>query len=136
MTGPRNPNGIGGFKPGQSGNPGGRPQSSSAIQLLALRYCREAIELLAKMMSDENKKIDPTRVAVIREILDRGVGKPVAAINLDLTLTKRLEEMSPDELLAFRERYAALVSAEPALIEHLMEGDERAEQQEIFAGDA
>jgi hypothetical protein len=124
-----NPKGIGGFQAGESGNPGGRSKSASAIQMMALRYCREAIELAAQIMR-EGKRDDTVRLAAIREILDRGIGKPVAAVNLDVTLNKRLDEMSVEELQEFRVKYAALTSASPTLIDVVAEREAR--QNELF----
>jgi hypothetical protein len=130
MTHAPNPTGVGGFQSGQSGNAGGRPRSASAIQLLALRYCREAVELAARIMR-EGTKDDSVRLAAIREILDRGVGKPVAAVDLSLTLAKRLEDMSPDELREFRAKYAAMTTASPMLIENLL-NEQEPEQAPLF----
>jgi len=43
---------------------------------------------------------------------------------LDLNLTKKLDELSDDELIALRDRYAALSGAAPKLIEHSAEQEE------------
>ena len=74
-----NPNGIGGFKPGQSGNPTGRPKSNDVIVALAQTYTAEAIETLGAIMRDETK---PTaaRVTAATALLDRGYGKPGQSI--------------------------------------------------------
>ena len=40
---------------------------------------------------------------------------------LDLNLTKKLDELSDEELIALRDRYAALATGAPKLIEHLAE---------------
>jgi hypothetical protein len=45
------------------------------------------------------------------------------AVSLDLSLTKPLETMSLDELQDFRQRYAAIVTASPALIEQVINTD-------------
>jgi len=56
----RNPNGIGGYRPGQpSANPGGRPKGSSAVQLRCLQYCGEAVDVLRDIMrGNEGSKSD------------------------------------------------------------------------------
>jgi hypothetical protein len=41
-----------GFKPGQSGNPGGRPKAIIEVALAARQYTVEAVETLVKIMRD------------------------------------------------------------------------------------
>ena len=76
-----NPNGVGGFKPGMSGNPTGRPKSNDVIVALAQACTEEAIETLAAIMRDESK---PTaaRVSAATALLDRGYGKPSQNLTL------------------------------------------------------
>jgi hypothetical protein len=125
-----NPTGIGGYQPGQpAANPGGRPKSVSQIQLYALARCREAIDVASRIMR-EPKDGDNMRLRAAELILDRGVGRPNQAVSLDLSLTKPLEAMSIEEQ-EFRERYAAIVTASPVLLEHVIE----AEQVELDLGD-
>jgi len=50
-----NPTGKGGFKKGQSGNPGGRPRDAEGIRELARSHAAEAVETLASIMSDKEK---------------------------------------------------------------------------------
>jgi hypothetical protein len=122
-----NPTGIGGFQPGQAAaNPGGRPKSVSQIQLYALARCREAIDVATRVMR-QPKEGDNIRLRAAEMILDRGVGRPGQAVSLDVSLTKPLESMSVEELQEFRTRYAAIVTASPMLIEHVIES-EQAEQ--------
>src|SRR5262249_44683405 len=65
-------------------------------------------------------------LAAANAILDRGVGKAAQSVALDLNLTKKLDELSDDELIALRDRYAALSGAAPKVIEHLAEQEEGA----------
>ena len=64
------------FKPGHSGNPGGR---KAAVDLPAL--CREhgprGVQICAELMEDPDPKI---RLAAVMALWDRGFGKPVQAI--------------------------------------------------------
>jgi hypothetical protein len=76
----RNPTGVGGFVPGRSGNPNGRPPRATTAQLFMLRYFREAAELLVELMRTGSKE-DAVRLAAIKEVLDRGLGKAPQAIN-------------------------------------------------------
>jgi hypothetical protein len=64
------------FAKGQSGNPGGRPQSGY-IKGLARAYTKEALETLAAALKAENES---TRVAAANSLLDRGWGKPAQAV--------------------------------------------------------
>jgi hypothetical protein len=124
---PRARNGIATrFKPGQSGNPAGpKPgyKQPSQIQYYALAKCREAIDVVARVMR-EPKDGDNVRLRACEMILDRGLGKPNQAVALDVALKKPLENMSLEELTQFRERYAALVTASPKLIEHVIEAEQ------------
>jgi hypothetical protein len=128
MSYPRNPTGIGGWKPGQSGNPDGRPKGSSAVQLRCLQYCNEAVDTLRDLMREnDGSKSDALRLAAANAILDRGVGKAAQSVALDLNLRGKLDELSDDELVALRDRYAALVTGAPKLIEHLAEQENASE---------
>jgi hypothetical protein len=124
-----NPSGIGGFQNGHPPVSTGRPKSVSQIQLYALARCREAIDVVTRVMR-EPKDGDNVRLRAAELILDRGVGRPNQAVSLDLSLTKPLETMSADELLEFRQRYAAMVTASPALIERVL-AEEIGEAREL-----
>jgi hypothetical protein len=138
MTNMANPTGIGGvrFQPGVSGNPSGRSRAQqmgmSSVQLHALKFCIEAVELIAGIMrSSTGDKADSVRLTAAKEILDRGIGRPQQGldVSMEMTLTKRLDEMSVEELLAFKERYIAMTTAAPALIEQVLADDEANEEQ-------
>jgi hypothetical protein len=63
MTNMANPTGIGGvrFQPGVSGNPSGRSRAQqmgmSSVQLHALKFCIEAVELIAGIMRSSHSGI-------------------------------------------------------------------------------
>jgi hypothetical protein len=65
------------FKPGQSGNPGGRPKVLAEVRGLAQRQGREAVKRLIQLMRSENESV-ALRAAV--ELLDRGYGKPIQGV--------------------------------------------------------
>lgn len=68
------------FKPGESGNPGGRPKKDTTIVDLARAASPQAI---AKIIELANNSSDPKiQIQACREILDRGYGKAAQAVEL------------------------------------------------------
>lgn len=78
------------FEPGESGNPGGRPRSlkevKEAIQLRGLDLVAKLLamvdaepQLVGKVMVGPS---DDTKRLVIRDLLDRGYGRPVQAVEV------------------------------------------------------
>jgi hypothetical protein len=62
----------------QSGNPGGRPRVIGELRDLARQHAPEAIEELARLAL--KAKNESARIAAIKELLDRGYGKPLQSI--------------------------------------------------------
>jgi hypothetical protein len=58
-----------------------------------------------------------------------------ASASRTLSLTKSIETMTAQELREFRTKYAAIVTASPALIDQVIESEERAEP-ELPLGDS
>ena len=85
------------FQKGVSGNPGGRPKVLGDVQELARQQSPQAIDALAKIMSDE-KAPPAARVAAANALLDRGYGKPTQPISK--TLVKADPSTMSDEELA------------------------------------
>lgn len=107
-----NPNGKGGFRKGQSGNPGGRPAVSGELRALARERTATAIEVLAKIM--ENAKSPPAaRVSACRELLDRGYGRPESALNAKIETQAAPEldfsRLTPEEREKLEELHAAIM---------------------------
>jgi hypothetical protein len=77
------------FKPGQSGNPGGRPKGIAAK---AREHGDKALAVLSDALADPDPR---TRIAAAKEILDRGYGK---AVVMTADVTKALDEFDDDTL--------------------------------------
>jgi hypothetical protein len=69
------------WKPGQSGNPGGRPKELREIAQLSREHSKEAIERLVFWMRSDNPKAS---TAACNAILDRGYGKPSQPLEHDV----------------------------------------------------
>lgn len=69
-----NKTGKGGFKKGESGNPGGRPAEIAEVQELARTHTTKAIERLAYWMDTDNPKAS---VSAALALLNRAWGMPV-----------------------------------------------------------
>lgn len=67
------------FKPGQSGNPNGRPKVDFEVRQLAREYGQEAIEKLVTIMRGGNAALAK---AASEALLDRGYGKPVQSVGV------------------------------------------------------
>ena len=64
------------FKPGQSGNPHGRPKVLADVRGLARTYTADAVAALVRIVRDP-KAPQAAQVAAAQAILDRGWGKAV-----------------------------------------------------------
>lgn len=66
------------FKPGQSGNPGGRRKDVGEVKELARAHTVEAITTLVEMMRGASS--ERVRVAAADSLLDRAHGRPAQAV--------------------------------------------------------
>jgi hypothetical protein len=77
------------FRKGQSGNPGGRPKVLGEVQELARQYAPRAIVELARLAL--KAKNETARIAAIRELLDRGYGRPRQVMEVSLPADNPLQ---------------------------------------------
>lgn len=105
------------FLPGQSGNPSGRSKGAGILRDQAEPYVPEAIERLIQTMRETKK--DAVRLACIKEVFDRFAGKAITPSEVDISVlfSRKLSEMSIDELREFGKRYSEAIGSDPKLIE-------------------
>lgn len=76
------------FKKGQSGNPGGRPKQNPEVKAILQAATEDAANKLVAFMSNKNPKI---ALWAITEVLDRTMGKPTQAQNVQLDVAGFLD---------------------------------------------
>ena len=69
------------FKPGQTGNPGGRPKVDHRVVDLAREHTELAVKTLAEICGN-SKAAPSSRVAAACALLDRGWGRPRQSVEL------------------------------------------------------
>ena len=82
-----------GWKPGQSGNPRGRPKVVFDIDVLAREHGPEAIEVMAKLMRDTTAT-PGIRLAAATALLDRGFGRPKQTVDATVNINLAEEHLA------------------------------------------
>jgi len=90
------------WRPGQSGNPNGRPKGRSEVTRLALSNCPKAILKLVAIMEDPNVSA-PEQIRAAEAILDRGLGKVVEFPEESRQAFAFFQPMTPEQV-AFAEQ--------------------------------
>ena len=70
------------FEKGVSGNPSGRPKENPKVRELLKQHSVEAAETLVGLLKSEIEKI---RLMAAQEILNRTEGKPMQAVNMEVS---------------------------------------------------
>ena len=105
------------FKPGQSGNPHGRPKRPETIEArrvvadlkaAARELTLDAMNTLKGAMRDQ-KAPWAAKIAAAIAVLDRGWGKPQQTVSANVSI---LDQMTDDEQKALLAALAALRTAE------------------------
>jgi hypothetical protein len=68
------------WKPGQSGNPAGRPKIASEVKELARAHCPKAMRRLIQLVDSEDERV---AFMASKELLDRGWGRAPKAEDED-----------------------------------------------------
>lgn len=70
------------FKPGECGNPGGRPKVDPAIRKLCEAECINSIKTLIELR-DSTSTPPNIRALAANSLLDRGLGKPRQELDIE-----------------------------------------------------
>lgn len=95
------------WKPGESGNPSGRPRDTVRVGELARSYAVEAIDTLVAIMRHSPETRD--QLSAAQALLDRGYGKPMQAVEHSgpegsaIPLGLDLSALSPDQRIQLLE---------------------------------
>ena len=95
------------FPKGRSGNPGGRPKTREASELIRAMFKENGEKVIKNLYALCNGKDKRLRLAAITAVLDRVLGRPLQAIEhsggLDIhSLSKEERQARIDELMRKR----------------------------------
>jgi hypothetical protein len=109
-----NPTGRGGFSKGTSGNPGGRPRSLASVMYEARRYTHESLKTSVKLM--RTAESESVKLNAAEALLSRAWGRPIQALQVDgRFLTKKLTDLTHDEIMALEHRVEMIDTEQPNL---------------------
>lgn len=99
------------FKPGQSGNPGGRSPIIKEIRTLAQSNGKEAFQRVLDLMMSDDERVALTAA---QEVLNRAYGKPTQHIEAKTTQVSELPDDELAEILGAVRAIATSISLEDA----------------------
>jgi|GEM_PF-1360876 hypothetical protein len=85
------------YKKGESGNPLGRPAGLAEINWKALKACPEVMDELISLALDRDVD-NKIRIAAMKEVLDRGMGKSIQSIRLEDKTVQEPSKMATQDL--------------------------------------
>lgn len=91
------------WKPGQSGNPGGRAAVNKTVQEWARQHTEEAIRALVEALQSPSLKVQAATA-----LLDRGYGRPIQTTNM--RVVRNWDDLTDEEVASL----AALADQEDA----------------------
>lgn len=100
------------WKPGQSGNPGGRPKGTREFSEACRAVADNARKVLAEVMLDD-KAPASSRVTAATVLIERAYGRPPADVSLNVK--RNIDDFSDEELAALMETGGEESGAEGAL---------------------
>lgn len=89
------------WKPGQSGNPGGRPKEVAHVRELARQHTAEAIATLVDIMRHGTS--DRARVAAAEALLNRAWGHPTTPVEAELKGEGLAAVLKPEDIRRLEE---------------------------------
>ena len=96
------------FRPGQSGNPGGRPKALREVQECARQHTAMAIAKLAEIA--EHGKSESAQIAAANALLDRAWGKPLQSLHATSQMEEHdFTEMTDAELAGIIRKYGGIL---------------------------
>ena len=91
------------FKPGQSGNPNGRPKVDRDLRDSARKHSEDALAALASIVNDGEAPAS-ARVQAAIALLDRGHGKPIQTSVTEVSASSDAMHVTVAELMAMADQ--------------------------------
>lgn len=96
------------FRPGQSGNPGGRPRVPEEVREMLQALTPRAVVALAEALDGDDARL---RFLAAQEVLNRSLGKPHQSTDVEVKKGKSLQELHLQAMIDFKRHIAPRVPA-------------------------